>query len=362
MKKMFCFLCAILLGATLLVLASNDKTIEPKSNIQSVDLITSQPEDAPSKAADAQSNSIRFVPVETIDLDFIPESDYISEIQFGVKGDVFFSTFSYPREAKLIKYNLQSRQHAEIMIPAIGDAQIGDFYVDREKLYVSLTWPNRSGAIAVLESSGAYLSMIDTDNFLPAKLIADDGGRIWAAGQLFDSASKASTLQDVQIRVYDPTGNLIDIPANGLDVNEPGLCAFDKDDSTVKMFSHANSAVYEFSAMTLVRARAYPLKNISGQSKDLPGKGQQRLIHGITRLENLKLWLGRSVRDGEFGQAFIGVTTLAGEPVIPEMTLPHEYQAIAGIDHQGYLYAYNKIGDRFILNKLRIEFDKRIKK
>lgn len=360
MKKMFWFLCVILLGASLLVLASNDNTIEPKANIQSADLLTSQPEDTPSKAADAQSNSIRFVPIDTINLDFIPDSDYISEIQFGAKGDVFFSTFSYPRETKLIKYNLQSRQPTEIVIPSIGDAQIGEFYIDTEKLYVSLTWPNRAGAIVILESSGVFLSMINTGNFLPAKLIADAGGRIWAAGQLFDSSSRASTLQDVQIRVYDPTGNLIDIPVNGLDVNEPSLCAFDKDDSTVKMISHTNSAVYEFADMTLVRARAYPLSNISGKAKDLKEKGPQRVIHGITRLKDLKLWLARSVEDGMFGQAFIGVTTLAGEPVIPEMPLPHEYQAIAGIDYQGCLYAYNKIGNRLVLNKLRIEFDKTI--
>ena len=361
MKKMFWFLCVILLGASLLVLASNDNTIEPKANIQSIDLITSHPKDTPSKAADDQSNSIRFVPVDTINLDFIPDSDYISEIQFGAKGDVFFSTFSYPRETKLIKYNLRSRQHAEIVIPAIGDAQIGEFYIDREKLYVSLSWPNRAGAIVILESSGAFLSMINTGNFLPAKLIADAEGRIWAAGQLFDSPSRTSTLQDVQIRVYDPTGNLIDIPVNGLDVNEPSLCAFDKDDSTVKMISHTNPAVYEFAGLTLVRARAYPLNNISGQAKDLSGKDAQRVIHGITRLKDLKLWLGRSMRDGVFGQAFIGVTTLAGEPVTPEMPLPHEYQAIAGIDDQGSLYAYNKIGDRLVLNKLRIEFDKTTK-
>lgn len=303
---------------------------------------------------------VTITPVETIPLDFLTRGEYLSTIRLDLDGNIYLKSYAPPDQTLLFKFNPNRREHQRIVPELEGTDTMRDFVIGEEgKVYISVSSAPRRGAIVILSPDGSLMSRIQTGSFLISKFSIDAIGRIWAAGQLFEGAREGAPLRDVQLRVYDQNGQMISVPVGGLDIGDSELSLLVMDDNTVKFISHAKSAVFDFADTKLIAGYVYPFRNVTDirQSKvKARSPRQRRLTTSIAEVGGKKIWCGY-IESGQdtYPKSFIGITNSMGEALTPEIMLPVEYGALAGVDNQGNLYAYAIIKDHIVLKKFKIE-------
>lgn len=301
---------------------------------------------------------LKLLPAGTIFLDFLPQGAYISSLKFDQNENMYVGTVFPSERMELVRFNAQSGAHQKIAIPGLGEGSLAGFEVDKQgRVYASINWPDYSGAITILAADGSLLSRIPTGTFLAANLATDSDGRVWAAGQLFESSRNGNFRSDTQVRIYDTSGNLIGVPAGGLDPADSSMSTFVVDPENTKLISHVNSVAYNFSWTKIIGARAYPFQEVtdihSGNIQSSAASG--RIVKGVAQVNHVKVWYGNlKNKRGTYGNGFVALSTLRGEPLTPEIELPSEYQALAGVDSQGNLWVFSKISDQLVLNEFKI--------
>jgi hypothetical protein len=156
---------------------------------------------------------------------------------------------------------------------------------------------------------------------------------------------------------------MIGVQLGGLDIGDSELSLLMNHNNTVKFISYKKSAVFDFSDTRLIAGYAYPFQNSTDIRQSRPkvrSPAQRRLMTSIGRLGDNKVW-GGYVESGQdtYPQSFIGITDSWEEALTPEIILPAEYGALAGVDIHGHLYAYAFVKEQIVLKKLKIEISRR---
>jgi hypothetical protein len=332
-----------------------------------------------SQSADARAVPARILPpsrktikvrvegLGTIPLDFLKGAPYLSRLKFDSAGKIYGSTYA-PGDSvptKLFEFEPISLRSQEIKIPGLRDGEtIHDFALGSDgSLCVGLSSAPHRSSIAVLAPDGSLISRIDTGNFIVLKLAVEPDGRLWAAGQLFDSVSSSASLVDSQIRVYEQSGDLASVPLKGLETVDSALSALAVDDAGVKFTSHSRSASYHFADSSFQAAYEFPFQSwtdIKQETSRRISPDERRQVAGVVSLGETRMWWGSiEQEDGTSNEAFIGITTAKGEALTPEIKLSSEYPVLAGVDAQGNLYVFAANGGHFELHKARVVLDQR---
>jgi hypothetical protein len=302
-------------------------------------------------------------PAGTIPLEFLKRGPYVSKLRFDTFGNIYFKTYA-PEErqdpVQWFKLDPRTLRYERILIPGLrGDEHIGNIALgDDGKVYVAFALPTRRGGLVVIAPDGSLFSRIDTGSFIISKLVLDRNGRLWTSGQLFEASAPDAKLADSQIRVYEQNGQLVGVPLGGLEVGDSSLSEFAVDDRGVKFISHSESALYQFAGTSIQSAYRRPFQSctdIKQASSRSTSPAEHRQVQGIVTLGNLRLWWGNiETEDGTAGESFVGITTAKGEPLTPEVKLPAEYAAVAGVDGEGTIYAYSTSTGHSELKKARL--------
>lgn len=357
MKKAIVSLWVASLSLYFIMPAPKSQLIRADVNINSIAAEKPAPPDSVKQSASTGSLSVRLALAEEIGLDFLPAGAYLGTVKFDASGTMYLVVYQPGGQMELIRFNPERSDHQAIVLPA--DASLIAFDVGRKgEIYVAVSYPVRRGAILTLNPDGSVRSKIDTNAFLAANIAVDAGGRIWTAGQAFVASLTDSYLYDVQIRIYDAQGNLLRVPAGGLDVNDPTMSVFTVDESEVKFIRHTHCTQYGFSETRVSSAHAYPFVVATDLARSrqevIPGE-PQRLIKGVGQVGANKVWYGNVKNtDGSYGKSLIGITNMGGVALTPEIELTERYRSLAGIDPQGNLYAYSKAGEQVVLEKLKL--------
>jgi hypothetical protein len=120
---------------------------------------------------------------------------------------------------------------------------------DSENIYVAVEWSWQRHGIVVVNSSGELVSKLALTDFLPMTLAVDRERRVWVAGWELTSDTPGEHPKEgpnaEQIRVYDQSLKLLDIPVRNLR-RAGGVSSISAVDNEVMYYAMGTDELYIF--------------------------------------------------------------------------------------------------------------------